>query len=240
MAEQALADPSPEYFSPVDASEVFLRVGGLLASVSTVTEAYEILEEAPGLMVRQPLAHYKNPLARCDYHAEAAPYREQYYLKLKHQGLRGASAPPTTKYAFMHALQARSQAAMSMAPLVRAMPLVAEAYAAMAQDFSYVAAMSQMATSILGKQHAWRLRSELRQAQGEAMIECSGHEFVCEAQSACGTGDCKFAQGIYTQLASIAQPGKTPRPANHAVGGAFSSDSSLAELEKLVPFRVTH
>jgi hypothetical protein len=213
-------------------------VGGLLASVSTVTEAHEILQESPGLMVRQPLAHYQNPLARCNYHAEAAPYREQVYLKLKHQGHRGASAPPTTKFAFMHALTVRSAYAMRNAPFVRAMPLVAEAYAAMRQDFSYVAAMSQMATSILGKQHTWRLRSELRQAQGDAMIECSGHEFVCESLSPCGTGDCKFAQGIYTHLVSIAQPGKTPRPANHAAGGAFSSDSALAELEKRVPFRV--
>jgi len=223
----------------VDASEVFLRVGGLLASVSTVTEAHEILEEAPGLMVRQPLEHYKNPLALCDYHAEAAPYRDQYYLKLRHGGHRGASAPPTTKLAFMHALRVRTAYAMKSAPLVRAMPLVAEAYAAMAQDFSYVAAMSQMATTILERQHAWRLRSELRQAQGEAMIECSGHTFVCEARSACGTGDCKFAQGIYTHLVSIAQAGKVQRPANHVSGDGFSSDSALAELEKLVPFRVT-
>jgi hypothetical protein len=240
MTDPAFADRIPESLGRVDASEVFLCVGGLLVSVSTVTEAHGILEESPGLMVRQPLSHYKNPLALCNYHAEAAPYRDLYYLKLKHQGHRGAAAPPTTKFAFMHALLVRSAYAMKNAPLVRAMPLVAEAYAAMAQDFSYVAAMSQMATSILAKQHTWRLRSELRQAQGEAMIECSGHEFVCEAQSACGTGDCKFAQGIYSQLVSIAVPGKTPRPANHAAGGAFSSDSPMAEMEKLVPFRVTH
>ncbi len=128
---------------------------------------------------------------------------------------------------------------MRSAPLVKAMPLVAEAYTAMVSDFSYVAAMSQMATSILGKQHTWRLRSELRQAQGEAMIECSGHTFACESQSACGTGSCKFAQGVFAKIDSIAVPGKTPRPANHAEGGAFSSDACLAELERLMPFKVT-
>jgi hypothetical protein len=227
------------YFGPVDAAEVFLPVGGVLASVATVSEAHEILTEAPGLMVRQPLSYYHNPLACCDYHAEAAPYREQVYLRLDHRGHRGASAPPTTKLAFMRALQVRSQAAMRSAPLVRAMPLVAEAYAAMTRDVSYVMAMSEMAKSVLARQHQWRLRAELRQAQGEAMIECSGHTFVCESRSACGTGDCKFASGVFADLTSIAFPGKTPRPANHAAGGAFSSDAALAELERLRPFRVT-
>jgi hypothetical protein len=238
MTDLTFADRIPELLGRVDASEVFLRVGGLLVSASTVTEAHEILDEAPGLMVRQPLARYENPLAFCNYHVEAAPYREQYYLKLSHHGQRGASAPPTTKFAFMHALLVRMQTAMRNAPLVRAMPLVAEAYTAMSQDFSYVAAMSQMAVTYLGKQHAWRLRSELRLAQSEAMIECSGHVFVCDSQSACGTGTCKFAQGVYAKIDSIAQPGKTPRPANHAEGGAFSSDASLTELERLRPFRV--
>jgi hypothetical protein len=238
VSAQAFAGAIPESFGQVDASEVFLRVGGVLVSASIAIEAHEILEESPGLMVRQPLAHYKNPLALCNYHAEAAPYREQYYLKLVAHG-RGAAGRPATKTAFMHALLIRSTYAMKNAPLVRAMPLVAEAFEAMTQDFSYVAAMSQMATSILGKQHQWRLRSELRQAQGDAMIECSGQEFVCESRSPCGTGSCKFAQGVYAKLDSIAVPGKTPRPANHAEGGAFSSDSALTELEKLTPFRVT-
>jgi hypothetical protein len=238
-AEPALIEELLEYFGPVDVAEVFLPVGGVMASVATVSEAHEILQESSGLMVRQPLAHYDNPLACCDYHAEAAPYRQQYYQQLRHHGHRGASAPPTTKLAFMHALQVRSKSAMRSAPLVRAMPLIAEACEAMSRDVAYVMAMSEMAKSVLAKQHAWRLRSELRQAQGEAMIECSGHNFTCHSRSACGTGTCRFASGVYADLTSIASPGKTPRPANHADGGSFSADAALAELGERLPFRVT-
>lgn len=233
------ADDLTEYFGPVDSAEVFLPVGGVMASVATVSEAHEILQESSGLMVRQPLAHYHNPLACCNYHAEAAPYREQVYLQLKHHGHRGASAPPTTKLAFMRALQVRSRSAMLSAPLVRAMPLIAEAYEAMAKDVAYVMSMSELAKSVLARQHSWRLRSELRQAQSEAMIECSGHSFACESNSACGTGSCRFARGIYSDITSPAGPGKTPRPANHVEGGAFSSDAALTELEILLPFHVT-
>ncbi len=234
-----IAGEIPEVFGPVDPAEVFLPVGGVMASVATVDEAHEILQESSGLMVRQPLAHYHNPLSCCDYHAEAAPYREQFYLKLAHHGHRGASAPPTTKLAFMRALRVRSTVAMRSAPLVRAMPLVAEAYDAMSRDVAYVMAMSEMAKSVLAKQHAWRLRSELRQAQSEAMIECSGHAFTCESKSACGTGSCRFARLPYSDIKSPAGPGKTARPGNHADGGTFSADPALVELGELIPFRVT-
>jgi hypothetical protein len=235
----ALVGEPSEFFGSVDAAEVFLPVGGVMASVATVSEAHEILQESSGLMVRQPLAHYNNPLSCCDYHAEAKPYRDQVYLQLKHHGHRGASAPPTTKLAFMHALQVRSQEAIRSAPLVRAMPLIAEACEAMAHDVAYVMAMSEMAKSVLSKQHAWRLRSELRQAQSNAMIECSGHSFTCESQSACGTGTCRFAAGVYADIDAPAGPGKTQRPANHVGGGGFSSDAALVELGERIPFRVT-
>jgi hypothetical protein len=231
--------PVPDCLAPVDASEVSLSVGGVLTSIGVVSEAYEILRESSGLMVRQPLTYYHNPLALCDYHSEAAPYREQYYARLSHLGHRGASAPPTTKLAFMHALRIRSDCAMKSAPLVRVMPFVAEAYEVMSQDFRYITAMSQMAVSVLARPHQLRLRSELRQVQSDAMAECEGHTFTCDSKSACGTGSCKFASGIYAEITSIAKSGKTPRPANHVSGGAFSSDTALAELEILVPFRMT-
>lgn len=237
---EALAESEPmDYFGPVDVNEVFLPIGGVMASVATVTEAHDILQESPGLMVRQPLARYGNPLSVCDYHSEAKPYRAMFYVKLSHQGHRGASAPPTTKLAFMQALAVRASVAIRTGPLVRAMPLVAEAYDAMAKDVAYVMAMSEMAKGILAKQHAWRLRSELRQAQSEAMIECAGHTFVCESQSSCGTGSCRFAKGIYSDINALAGPGKTSRPANHAAGGTFSSDPALIELGSKIPFRVT-
>jgi hypothetical protein len=218
--------------------QVFLVVGGVMLSVNMVTEAREILTEAPGLMVRQPLARYRNPLALCDYHSEAAPYRGKFYASLTFTG-RGAAGRPATKHAFMHALRVRSEEAMRDAPLIAAMPMAARAYEAMATDVSYVMAMSKMAVGILQKQHSWRLRSELRQAQQTAAAECAKQagEFSCDNKSACGTGACRFACGIYKSVTAPAGDGKTARPANHG-GGPYASDTALAELERLQPFRL--
>lgn len=189
-------------------------------------------------MVRQPLARYRNPLALCDYHGEAAPYRSQYYAGLTHKG-RGAAGRPATKHAFMHALRVRAADAMTTAPLVAAMGLADEAYQAMSTDVSYVLAMVKAAVGIMARQHQWRLRSELRQAQQLAMAQCTGQDgqFSCDSSTACGTGACRFASGTYLQVSTPAGPGRTPRPVNHG-GGAFSSDSALADLERLMPFRV--
>jgi len=176
MPEQSTCDISG-FFGAVDDSEVFLAIGGLLISVRVAMEAREILQTSRGLMVRQPLSYYQNPLAKCNYHAEAAPYREQYYLKLVHQGHRGAAAPPTTKLAFMHAIKVRSDTAMTSAPLVRAMPLAAEAYEAMTSDFSYVEAMSKMALSILAKQEQWSLKSS-RSASPRKLLMSNRYNYL--------------------------------------------------------------
>ena len=235
---EATCSPVPDIFPSLSEEEVYLVIGGVMTSVLVVNEAHEILAGAPGLMVRQPLARYRNPLALCDYHAEAAPYRASYYSSLEFRG-KGAAGRPATKHAFMHALRCRSADAMREAPLIAAMPLAAEAYDAMRADVSYVMAMSKMAVSVLAKQHAWRLRSELRQAQQDAMKQCQRQagEFTCENQSSCGTGECRFACGIYKSVTAPAGDGKTARPANHA-GGPYSTDSALAALEVLRPFRV--
>jgi hypothetical protein len=213
-------------------------VGGVLTSVAVVTEAHSILANSPGLMVRQPLARLGNPLALCDYHNEAAPYRERFYTSLVHTG-RGAAGRPATKHAFMHALQVRASDAMRDAPMLGAMPLAAEAYDAMRTDVSYVMAMAKMAVSVMARQHQWRLRAELRAAQQEAMGRCQQRagEFSCTIKTACGTGDCPFASGVHTKVTSPAGEGKTTRPVNHG-GGSFSSDSALADLERLQPFKV--
>lgn len=240
MPEQASYIPEiARFFAVPDASDVFLVVGGILTSVSIVLEAHEILGAATGLMVRQPLARYRNPLALCDYHTEAAPYRERFYSALTFRG-KGAAGRPATKHAFMCALRMRSGEAMVAAPLVRAMPLAAEAYAAMQADVSYVMAMSKMAVTILERQHQWRLRSELRQAQQAAISACGKQRgaFVCEVANACGTGACRFAEGIYAAVDVPAGGGRTARPANHT-GTPFSSDTALAELERRIPFVMT-
>jgi hypothetical protein len=239
MTEASRALSVPTGFSSPGEDEVYLVVGGVMTSVVVATEAHAILTDSPGLMVRQPLARCRNPLALCDYHAEAAPYRDQYYLKLAHQGHRGAAAPPTTKFAFMHALRSRTADAMRDSPLLTAMPLVAEAYDAMRTDVSYVMAMSKMAVAALARQHAWRLRSELRQVQQQAMAQCQRQagQFTCDNESACGTGECRFTCGVYQLIAAPAEDGKITRPANHR-GKTFSPDSALEALAQLKPFKV--
>jgi hypothetical protein len=228
----------PVNFPVLDQDEVYLVVGGVMTSVYTALEAHSILAGSPGLMVRQPLARFRNPLALCDYHSEAAPYRDMFYSTLSHTG-RGAAGRPATKHAFMHALKVRAADAMRDAPLLAAMPLAAEAYDAMRSDVSYVMAIAKSAVTVLAKQHQWRLRSELRAAQADAMEQCSRAAGVtCDNATACGTGACLFASGIYKQVTSPAGEGRTARPANHR-GGPFSSDSALADLERLHPFRVT-
>jgi predicted peroxiredoxin len=238
MSEAVYVPEVPEKFPILDEDEVYLVIGGIMTSVTVVSEAHDILLASPGLMVRQPLAHGHNPLALCDYHAEAAPYRDQYYHSLTFKG-RGAAGRPATKQAFMHALLVRITSAMRDAPLLAQMPLAAEAYAAMRTDVSYVMAMSKMAVAVLSRQHAWKLRSELRQAQQEAMAKCQQQagEFTCDSKSACGTGTCRFSCGIYQTITTSAGDGKTARPANHR-GGPFSSDNALAELEEKRPFTV--
>lgn len=238
MTETFYSSASPvSLATPLD-DEVFLVVGGVMTSVRVVGEAHDILTESPGLMVRQPLARYRNPLALCDYHAEARPYRDGYYATLTFKG-KGAAGRPATKTAFMHALRIRSAQAMADAPLVAAMPLAAEAYEAMRTDVSYVMAMAKMAVQVLARQHTWRLRSELKQAQQEAVAQCAAHDgaFVCDNDTACGTGACRFAGGIYRKISAPAAKGRTARPSNHG-GGPFSSDGALEQLERLRPFKV--
>lgn len=232
--------PPDGHALPVPGEEqVFLTVGGVRATVRAVIEAHWILEDSPGLMVRQPLARYRSPLALCDYHQEAAPYRVQYYSSLACGG-RGAAGRPATKLAFMHALRVRSQAAMRQAPLEMARPLIDEAYAAIAEDVSYVLAMVRLATTIEAKQHSWRQRAELRQAQQAAVDHCAAHagEWSCDNQSACGTGRCPLAQGVYKRVTAVAGSGKAQRPPNHSGGGTYGLESALAQLAELDPFKV--
>lgn len=236
MPGPAVTSAETLIFPSLGEDEVHLVIGGVMTSVSETLEAHSILAQAPGLMVRQPLASVRNSLALCDYHAEAAPYRDMYYTSLTHNG-RGAAGRPATKHAFMHALKIRATEAMRDAPLLAAMPLAAEAYDAMRSDVSYVMAMAKMAVTVMQRQHQWRLRAELRAAQQAAMAQCSTQEFNCDNATACGTGDCRFACGIYKIVSAPASAGKTARPRNHG-GGPFSSDSALADLERMQPFNV--
>lgn len=219
--------------------EAFALVGGVLASAADCLAARELLERSPGLMVRQPLARAGHPLAGCDYHAEAAPYRDAAWAALAWSGRRGAAGRPATKVAFMAALADRAATALADARLVALMPLAAEAFAAMRADAAYLTGVARAAVAIRERDHAQRQRDGLRAAQRAAMSRCgrAAGQFTCDNETACGTGRCPFATGVYRDITAPAGPGRTVRPVNHR-GGPFSSASALAQLAELDPLRV--
>jgi hypothetical protein len=69
-------------------------IGGVAVTAAQIIEAIQILTEAKGIMVAQPLRKAENPLANCDYHGTAHDQRE----------LDG-DATSLTKVAFIHALE---------------------------------------------------------------------------------------------------------------------------------------
>lgn len=218
-----------------DPAEVPVIIGGVRVSVMSAVYAVNVLERSPGLMIRQPLARIGHPLAECNYHAEAAPYRDQFMAALTFSG-RGAAGRHVAKHAFMYAIRGRCREAMEMAAVA---DLLEEAYAVMVRDPSYIVEMAETAVAVMAHQHQWQLRQQLKAAQVKARKACmaAAGEFICRSAHACGTGDCRFAEGIFAQLTSEAKPGRSPRPANHE-GDPYSAEPALAELERMHPFRV--
>lgn len=218
-----------------DPAEVPVVIGGVRVSVLSAVYAASVLERAPGLMIRQPLARIGHPLAKCNYHAEAAPYRDHFLAALTFSG-RGAAGRHVAKHAFIYAVRGRCREAMELAVVA---DLLDEAYAAMGSDPSYIMEMAETAVAVMVHQHQWQLRQQLKAAQVKARKACSAADgqFMCSVASACGTGDCRFAEGIFAQLTAEAKPGRSPRPANHG-GDPYSAEPALAELEQLYPFRV--
>lgn len=104
-------------------------------------------------MVRQPLARAGNPLAFCDYHAVAAPYLDSVQDQLAGTWGRGAAGRPSTKLAFMLALESYIPAAAEEEIRAQArQPLrrwVDDALSAFRDDFSYCAAMASAAQDVL-------------------------------------------------------------------------------------------
>jgi hypothetical protein len=62
-----------------------VTVGGARFALSDVEAAIEILENAAGIMVRQPLAKHENPLSGMDYHRLANSWRESHEADAKAQ-----------------------------------------------------------------------------------------------------------------------------------------------------------
>lgn len=71
-----------------------IDIGGVEVTVAEIKHAMIVLQDAKGIMVRQPLLRAEHPLAGCDYHAVA-----------NEQRLLDGIANMQTKSAFMRALE---------------------------------------------------------------------------------------------------------------------------------------
>jgi hypothetical protein len=229
-------------------------IGGICVSQEQAVHALDVLRESPGMMVRQPLQRAGNPLAACDYHAAAAPYRSRPQ-DVPAAG-RGAAGRHLTKPAFVLAVETAlaldRQADERKAELERAVaalqpPVSREdvdaAMAAFAVDCSYVTSMANNAVAVLRKRYAAGRRVALRAASQAAVALCSSRPgaFRCAAVAPCGTGDCRLARGVLAGLdVPAAREARGPalaRPGNHvAAGDRFAPDVMLDSLLERQPW----
>jgi hypothetical protein len=231
-----------------------LVIGGISVTSEQAQVALEILRSSQGMMIRQPLARAGHPLAACDYHAAAAPFRARAQ-DVPSAG-RGAAGRHLAKPAFIIAVESAlaldRQAAQQYAELEHAVASlhprvppeqVGRALAAFAVDSSYVTLMASAAVAVLRKRHTVRQRAALRLASAEAVALCGQRAgaFRCAAAAPCGTGDCQLARGALAGLAVPAGTGPRgsglSRPANHvAAGTRFSPDIMLGPLLEAEPW----
>jgi hypothetical protein len=90
-------------FAAAPLAAVPMVVGGIACTGGITAQSLGVLRGAPGLMIRQPLMKAGSPLARCDYHSVAAPYRP-FFTALEATGRRGAAGRHIAKLAFCQAL----------------------------------------------------------------------------------------------------------------------------------------
>lgn len=209
------------------------EVGGVTCRLSDVAAALECLRASLGMMVRQPLARAGSPLADCDYHAAARPWLDLGAPP----GGRGAAGRPRTKEAFCTALADALERGRRAQMDEYCVPQVAAALDAFGRDHSYAAAMAQAAVALLHRRHTATLRRQLRQSAAIAVTACSAPP-GCRLTTPCGTGQCVFASGVLKEITGPSARGRMRRPRGFSGAPGFSPDDALAELERLVPFRV--
>lgn len=96
-------------------------------------------------------------------------------------------------------------------------------------DVSYAVSMARAAVTIETKRQSWLARKELRAAEAAAHAECAQHVFECHAESPCGTGDCKFAQGEMALIRTGVTSGCTSRPQTSNCG-PYALDAAVPAL----------
>ncbi len=120
------------------------RIGGVTVTLVQISEALESLQATAYPMMKRTLQQIGSPLADCDYHAVAAPYREQFRV-LPSTG-RGAQGRHLTKRAFCFALMAVLNS-IALDPAQGFLPLLEDAYAAISSDYTYSAAIARSAVA---------------------------------------------------------------------------------------------
>jgi len=133
-------------FAAVPLAPVPMVVGGISCTAQITAHALGVLAAAPGLMIRQPLQRARNILARCDYHAVAAPYRDQF-AALPCPGRRGAGGRPIAKEAFCVALGSLL-IGIAEDPLSAWEALSATAWAAFSSDPGYAAQLAAAGAAV--------------------------------------------------------------------------------------------
>lgn len=201
-----------------------VRVGGLSVPYAEALRAAEILLASRTSAIAPVLRAAGCPLAACDYFAAAAPYLEEARRAPK-TGRAGAAGRHVTKNAFIEAVT------LALA-LAREQELAA-ALAAFAADERYATAIARDATAARERAYLAGVRSSVRAAVARAVAACgaAAGAFTCTAETACGTGACRFASPACAAVTVPAAAGKFTRPANHTdAGRGFTEAGAAAEV----------
>lgn len=201
-----------------------IAVGGVRVPFGETLRAVKILRDSRTSAIAPVLRAAGSPLAECDYFAVAAPHLAAARLAPK-TGRAGAAGRHVTKNAFIEALL--------LAMAVAREEDLACALAAFESDERYAVAIARAATETKERSYVSGVRSSVRAAVARAVAACgaAAGQFTCDAQTACGTGACRFAVPAYRPATAPAAPGRFTRPANHVEAGQpFTEAGAAAEL----------
>lgn len=130
-----------------------VRVGGVVVTLAQIREALDSLQATSYPMMKRTLQQIGSPLADCDYHTVAAPYKRRF-LSAPSTG-RGAQGRHLTKQAFCFALMAELNS-VSLDPVQGFLPLLEDAYAAISSDYTYSAAIARSAVALRARKQGRR------------------------------------------------------------------------------------
>lgn len=216
-------------------SERLVTLGGVTCTCAQARQAVEFLEASGASAIRSVLAARGNPLGGCDYWAVCGPYLERARadLALKTEDGRRCIGPKgrhLAKYAFGLAVRA------ALAAAARAEQ--AAAFAALATDERYAAAVAADAVQLRQRAHTASLRARVRAAVAAATARCAREgSGTCALTAACGTGQCPFAPEFLRGASVPAPLGRILRPPAHVSrGGGFSDAAAVAWLAAAEPW----